>query len=61
MKVNGSHLFVWAAIEVDSREVLAVDASWQHSIINTEHILKKALRSCLNKPLILVDKEPLKR
>ena len=58
LKVNGSHLFVWAAIDVDSREVLAVDASWQRSIMNAEHILKKALRSCLNKPLILVDKGP---
>jgi len=26
--------------------------------MNTEHILKKALRSCLNKPLTLVDKGP---
>lgn len=51
LKVNGHHLFIWAAIDVDSREVLAVDASWQRSIMNAEHILKKALRSCLNKPL----------
>jgi putative transposase len=29
LKVNGDHLFVWAAIDVDSREVLAVDVSWQ--------------------------------
>ena len=26
--------------------------------MNAEHILKKALRLCLNKPLILVDKGP---
>ena len=58
LKVNGDHLFAWAAIDVDSREVLAVDASWQRSIMNAEHILKKALRSCLNKPHILVDKGP---
>ena len=56
--MKGQHLFVWAAIDVDSREVLAVDASWQRSIMNAEHILKKALRSCINKPLILVDKGP---
>ncbi len=41
-KVNGQHLFVWAAIDVDSREVLAVDASWQRSMMNAEHVLKKA-------------------
>jgi len=43
---------------VDSREVLAVDASWQRSIMNAEHILKKALESCFNKLVILVDKGP---
>lgn len=59
LKVHGQHLFVWVAIDVDSREVLAVDDGWQRSIMNAEHILKKALRrSCLNKPLILVDKGP---
>ena len=58
LKVNGQYLFVWAAIDVDSREVLAADASWQRSTINAEHILKKALRPRLNKPLILVDKGP---
>ncbi len=58
LKVNGQYLFIWAAIDVDSREVLAVDASWQRSIMNAEHILKKALRSCHNKPLILIDKGP---
>ena len=56
LKVNGQYLFVWAAIDVDSREVLAVDASWHRSTMNSEHVLKKSLRLCLNKPLILVDK-----
>jgi len=58
LKVKGQHLFVWAAIDVDFKEALAVDASWQRPIMNAEHILKEALRSCLNKPVILVDKGP---
>lgn len=58
LKVNGEQPLVWAAIDVDSREVLAVDASWQRSILNAEHVLKKALRLCRNKPLILVDRGP---
>ena len=58
LKVNGQHLFIWPAIDVDSREILAVDASWQRSAMNAEHVLKKALTLCLNKPLILVDKGP---
>jgi len=58
LKVNGHHVFVWAAIDMDSRIILVVDASWQRSSMNAEHVLKKALRLCLNKPLILVDKGP---
>ncbi len=58
LKVNGNQVFVWATIDVDSREVLAVDASWQRSPMNAERVLKKALKLCLNKPLILVDKGP---
>jgi len=58
LKLNGKHLFVWAAIDVDSKELVAVNASWQRSSMNAEHILRKALRLCLNKPLILVDKGP---
>ena len=42
LKVNGNQVFVWAAVDVDSREVLAVDVSWQCSSMNAEHILMKA-------------------
>ncbi|MGQ9642080.1 MAG: DDE-type integrase/transposase/recombinase [Thermoproteota archaeon] len=45
LKVDGEHLYVWAAIDVDSREVLAVDASWHRSTMNAEHVLKKAMKS----------------
>jgi len=41
LKVNGNQVFVWAVIDVDSREILAFDASWQRSIMNAEHLLKK--------------------
>jgi transposase-like protein len=44
-----------AAIDVDSREVLAVEASWQRSSMSAEHFLRRA---CLNKPLICVDRGP---
>jgi len=43
---------------MDLKEALTVDVSWQRPIMNGEHILKKALRFCLNKPLILVDEGP---
>jgi len=44
--------------DVDSREILAADASWQRSSTDAEYILKKALRLCLNNLLILVDEGP---
>jgi len=43
---------------MDSGEIVAVNASWQRSILSAEHVLKKALRLCQNKPKILVDKGP---
>jgi transposase-like protein len=43
---------------VDSRELLALEASYGRSSLNAPSFLKKALRICTNKPLVLVDKGP---
>jgi transposase-like protein len=56
--MNGKHVFVWAAIDVDTRELLAVCASYQRSSLNSYIFLRKVLKACTNKPLILVDKGP---
>ena len=58
LKLGGRQLYVWAAIDVDSREVLALDASWQRSSLNAWLFLRKMLRRCKNKPLTLVDRGP---
>jgi transposase-like protein len=58
LKVNGSRLFVWAAIDVDSREVLALDASWQRSALIAWLFLGRVLKACSDNPLILVDGGP---
>jgi len=58
LKLNGEPLYVWATIDVDSRRVLAVEASWQRSSMSAEHVLRRTLKTCLNKPLICVDREP---
>jgi transposase-like protein len=43
---------------VDSRELLALETSYGRSCLNTLSFLKKALRMCTDKPLVLVDKGP---
>jgi transposase-like protein len=49
---------VWSAVDVDSRELLALEASYGRSSLNALSFLKKALRMCTNKPLVLVDGGP---
>jgi transposase-like protein len=49
---------MWPAVDVDLRELLALEASYEKSSLNALTFLKKALRMCTNKPLVLVDKGP---
>jgi putative transposase len=46
---------VWSAVDVDSRELLALEASYGRSSLNALSFLKKM---CTNKPLVLVDRGP---
>lgn len=57
-KLNGVWLYLWAAIDIESREVLAVYASYQRSSLNAYIFLTMMLDGCLNKPMILVDGGP---
>jgi transposase-like protein len=58
LSVKGVHVYVWFAVDVDSRELLALVASYGRSCLNALAFLKKALRMCTNKPLVLVDRGP---
>jgi transposase-like protein len=58
LSVKGVHVYVWSAVDVDSRELLVLEASYGRSSLNALSFLKKALRMCTNKPLVLVDKGP---
>jgi putative transposase len=49
--MKGVHIYVWSAVDVDSKELLALEASYGRSSLN-------ALKMCTNKPLVLVDKDP---
>jgi transposase-like protein len=43
---------------VDSKELLTLEASYGGSSPNALSFLRKALRMCINKPLVLVDRGP---
>jgi putative transposase len=58
LKLRGEQIYVWAAVDVRTKEVLACRVSWTRSILDAEAFLKKTLEACSNKPLILVDKGP---
>jgi len=46
------------ALDVDSRELLALEASYCRSCLNTLKFIKKLLKLCTNKPKIIVDRGP---
>ena len=52
------YLFLWAARDVDTKEVLTFRASLTRSSLDAEIFLKQVLEYCENKPLFLVDKGP---
>jgi transposase-like protein len=53
LKVSGQTCYLWAAIDVDTKEVLAVYASKGRGIPSAVKFLRKVLDSCECKPLIL--------
>lgn len=57
-KIGKDHLYICAAVYVDSKEILAVRCLYTRSIMDVELIIKGVLKYCMNKPLILVDKGP---
>jgi putative transposase len=58
LRVKKSYVYIWSAVDVDSKELLALEASYGRSCLNALAFLKKALKMCTNKPLVLVDKGP---
>jgi transposase-like protein len=53
LKVKGQICYLWAAIDVDTNEILAVYASRGRGIPSAIEFLRKILDSCEGKPVIL--------
>jgi transposase-like protein len=58
LKVSGQTCHLWAEIDVDTDEVLAVYASRGRGIPCAIKFLRKILDPCEGKPLIVVDRGP---
>ena len=58
LKVNGQTCYLWAEIDVDINEILAVYASRGRGIPCAVKFLRKVLDSCEGKPVIVVDRGP---
>jgi transposase-like protein len=58
LKVNGQICYLWAAIDVDTNEILALYASRGRGIPSAIEFLRKVLDSCEGKPVIVVDRGP---
>jgi putative transposase len=58
LKNKERHVLVWASIDADRRELLAVYASYYRLSINTIVFVKKVLDTCVGTPVVLVDGGP---
>jgi transposase-like protein len=58
LKVNGQTCYLWAAIDVDTNEILAVYASRERGILSAIEFLGEVLNSREGKPVIVVDRGP---
>ena len=56
IKLENKQIFVWAAIDVDTKECLAIWASESRGSFEAYVFLKEALKYCENKPEIVVDR-----
>jgi len=56
--VKGVWVYIWSAVDVDSGELLALEASYGRSCLNALLFLKKALKICIDKPIVIVGKSP---
>jgi transposase-like protein len=58
LKIKGRICYLWAAIDMDTNEILAVYASRGRGLPNAIKFLKMVLRSCDGKPIVVVDRGP---
>lgn len=58
VKVKGRYEYLWAVIDVCTREILVVYLSSTRTAFEAMSVVKKALKACSNRPVVLVDNGP---
>jgi len=58
IRIEKKWMYLWAAMDTDTREILAVYLSPARSHFDTLRFLKRMMRYCSNKPLVLIDRGP---
>jgi len=56
IKLENNQIFVWAAIDVDTKECLAIWASESRGSFEAYVFLKEILKYCENRPEVVVDR-----
>lgn len=49
-------VYAWSAVDIDSRELLTIEASYGRSCLNALEFLRKALKLCINSSEVIVDR-----
>ncbi|MEM2179034.1 MAG: DDE-type integrase/transposase/recombinase [Candidatus Methanomethylicaceae archaeon] len=55
LKIKGKCVYIWSTIDINSKELLVLEASYERSCIDALIFLKKVLKLCKNKPKIIVE------
>ncbi|MEM2178746.1 MAG: DDE-type integrase/transposase/recombinase [Candidatus Methanomethylicaceae archaeon] len=58
LKIKKKIVYIWSAIDINSKEILVLEARYGRSCIDALIFLRKVLKLCKNKPKIIVDKGP---
>ncbi len=59
LKVNGKNIYVYSAVNAESKEIIYMKAFPSRNYFITPRFLIEVLRKCKNKPeLVLIDKAP---
>ncbi|AUV84544.1 IS6 family transposase (plasmid) [Salinigranum rubrum] len=58
IEIDGEEYYVWAAVDCETLEVLAVDVSPGRSSLDALLFLKEVLKQCRGRPLVRADRGP---
>ncbi|WP_082230150.1 DDE-type integrase/transposase/recombinase [Halorubrum lipolyticum] len=58
MKVEETEVYVWAAVDVETFELIQIEVSPGRSYLDALLFVKQVLKRCLGEPVVLVDRGP---